>query len=226
MEKQIALLKRLANEVSVVADEVFNVNIEYETQILTLKERISSLEERDKQEKHEHEHAINEARVTIASLEAQLASAYKTTAELHKDNQRLVEENQSMRKVSQIIAYEKENGKLKKEIEDLRSRLNNKHTVHLKDFKENVFLSNIQTNEERIEPNNEHSVNDKNSEDSTDEEACDLSVFEKRIKGKTYYVSDDETMRIFAIAPDGGIGEEVGVYEKDDPSGKMKPKFY
>jgi hypothetical protein len=54
-----------------------------------------------------------------------------------------------------------------------------------------------------------------------EEDIPELNVYEKKIKGIMYYVSDNEEMKIYEQLDDGEIGEEVGYYEKKD-DGKRK----
>lgn len=147
------------------------------------------------------------------ALDAKLACANTRILELERENGRIIEENKSFMKVSQIVAYEKENAKLRKEIEALNEKLNN-----------------VYVDKPVIEPKveapsvDETEVEKKKVEEA--EEEPELSLYEKKIKGVVYYVSDDVHMRIYTRLPDGEVGDEVGKYEKDEETGKSKAVFF
>lgn len=145
------------------------------------------------------------------TADAKLMDALKRITELEAENHRMIEENKAFLKVSQIVAYEKENAKLRKEIEHLKRQGKS----------ETVPYEEIKTVDQGQETHEEH------EEDEEQEPELNVfSVYEKKIKGIVYYVSDDADMRIFAQTLDGEIGEEVGRYQLDQSSGKNKPVFF
>lgn len=106
------------------------------------------------------------------------------------------EEVEALRKVSHIIAIEKENAKLRRELEDLKKR--------------DTHASTQSSTQESV-------VCDVNAI-----EDHEIEVYEKRFNKKSYYVSDDDKMIIYNILEDGAVGEEIGHCVKD-ASGRLKP---
>jgi len=332
MDTNIQTIYTSINEVTNVLQKMMSKNIETETFIKGLETKIKDLEKTIESERHMHADTREETFKYQCDLENKLDATKQKVVELEKENQKLFDESQSMRKVSQIIAFEKENGKLRKEIEAYRVRveellnLQSKSSMVVKtqentvvddtvdvkadevktqentvvddtvddvkadesvktqentvvddtvddvkadeevktqentvvddtvdevktqenavvddtvdDVKtqENIVVEDtvdvkadeeVKTQEIAVVANSVVEVAqevDKDSEDPDTE--ADISVFEKKIKGKLYYVSDDNIMNIFTILPDGGIGEQVGRYEKETESGKLKPMFH
>ena len=147
----------------------------------------------------------------------------KTISDLERDNHRMVEENKQFLKVSQIIMYEKENTKLKREVEQLSQMIQKikKEVVQkplddttdgdqLSQVTEQPASQSVETSVEQIAiVAEEPSAIIPTQEDETPE----VSVYEKKIKGIVYYVSDDEHMRIFEKQDTGEIGDELGYLE-------------
>ena len=57
-------------------------------------------------------------------------------------------------------------------------------------------------------------------EENPEAEPPEFSVYEKKIKGKTYFVSDNDDMYIYDVLEDGSVGQQVGQLVKSD--GKTK----
>ena len=154
---------------------------------------------------------------TIQTLTAE-RNLYKDDIEILRTNvkdlqnsiKRIEEENTNFKKVSQIIAYEKENSKLKEEIKSLNNKL-----AKVESGTKSVQCV-IPTQQEPI-------VLQQTREPVQDdiEDDVDLAVFEKKINKMVYYVSDDDAMRIFTKTPEGDIGDELGRLVNVD--GKLKP---
>jgi hypothetical protein len=168
----------------------------------------------------------------------------KTISDLEHENVKMVEENKSFFKVSQIIMYEKENARLKRELEYLQSQVGlsklslsklgwaqktqNEQVVveapppALSPLVNTAMLSiHIEhTDDKKESDEGEKEATEVNTED-VEEDIPELNVYEKKIKGIMYYVSDNEEMKIYEQLDDGEIGEEVGYYEKKD-DGKRK----
>lgn len=126
--------------------------------------------------------------------------------ELNEKSKHLKEENESFRKVSQIIAFENENARLKKELEVLKKRNENMSLVGGRVSQPAISLEHLDLD---ILHNNLDKHNSKEPEPAS-EETADLDVFEKKIKGVTYYVSNDDEKRVFEKLDDGSIGNEIG----------------
>lgn len=155
-------------------------------------------------------------------LVRQLAGAHAKIADLERETLRVAEENKSFLKVSQIVAYEKENAQLKRELDTLQKQLAKVKERVCKEDDNNegeIQKTKSQSPEQTCQKQQEEQTT---TLEEVDEIEPELSVYEKKIKGKLYYVSDDNNMRIFTIADEGEIGEEVG-YFKVDEKGKKTP---
>jgi uncharacterized coiled-coil protein SlyX len=78
------------------------------------------------------------------------------------------------------------------------------------------------TNEEEGEADAEEEEEDNEEEEEEDnEEEVEVEFIEKKLKGKMYYVTDDEDREIYEKLEDGDVGELVGKYND-----KNRPVFY
>lgn len=129
--------------------------------------------------------------VELASGQEKEVKALKQTIAV------LEEENHGFKKVSQIIHYEKENNKLRQQVTKLEERLKKQDVAPIATV---VTIENV-----------------------VEEPVADagVEVYEKKINKIVYFVSNDESMRIFEKTEDGDIGEEVGHLET--VNGKLKP---
>lgn len=297
MDTNIQTLYTYIHDATSVLQKMMSKNIETETLMKSLETKIKEQDKTIDDERQSHMSMREELLKTQYELENKLDVIKLRVIELEKENQRLFDESQSMRKVSQIIAFEKENGKLRKELELYRARIeelshlqpkidmavNTDEIVENVEVKteddtivekvddvkdkegvltrDNVIVEKVDDEKDKegvltqdniviekvddekdvktqdvenvTDPKDNNEKTDEksaveNTEENTEEatEEADISVFEKKIKGKLYYVSDDDIMNIYTILPDGGIGEQVGRYEKESDGGKLKPKFY
>ncbi len=188
--RDVELITALKNKL----DDVIKAHNEDLDAISKLRVGLTKLEDKNTELLNQVEHANHDK----LNVDAKLLEALKRITELEGENHRMIEENKAFLKVSQIVAYEKENAKLRKEIEHLKRQVKPDLVLHEE--------TKIQETQEKQEP--------------------ELNVYEKKIKGTVYYVSDDADMCIFMKNPDGDIGEEVGRYQLDESSGKNKPVFF
>lgn len=278
MDTNIQTLYTFIHDATGVLQKMMSKNIETETLVNGLEAKVKELEMVIEGERQSHVAQHDESLKIQGDLEVKLDVTKQRVLELEKENQKLFDESQSMRKVSQIIAFEKENGKLRKEIVSYQARIeelshlqpkidmsvNTERDEDVEDVEEKTIEKveeivekaeevkgtvvkseveivekaegDVKSDEEIIkivenveaegDVKSDEEIIEKVEEEPEDTEEADISVFEKKIKGKLYYVSDDDIMNIFTILPDGGIGDQVGRYEKESDSGKLKPMFY
>jgi len=141
--------------------------------------------------KHERDAALKDA----AHYKEQVRDLKQAIAALE-------EENIGFKRVSQIIHYEKENAKLRVLITQLEDRLKKPMPLPTQDSKltEQPHQEPEQEPSEPLEP--------------------EVEVYEKKIGKTIYFVSNDESMRIFEKTPEGEVGEELGCLQKIN--GKLK----
>lgn len=158
----------------------------------------------------------NEMAQKIQSLESRLQSLQQGNVELiekikelEMHNKILKDEQESFMKVSQLIAYEKENNRLKLELAKAKELVETQIHKNKDKKSDTVQEQNIQIQEkqEQIQDDNDT-----------------LEVYSKKINKKNYFISDDDKHIIFEDN-DGEIGKEVGILQKGK-DGKLKPVFY
>jgi hypothetical protein len=126
-----------------------------------------------------------------------------------KDQIRMLEEDRAQfAKVSHIIALEKDNAKLKAELEAHKSRLAEAE-------KKKVVLAQIQP-EETV------------TQQPTAAEPEDSEFYEKKIGGVRYYIGvETKTIyQIVVVEDDEAVGDPVGKLEKDPDTGKTKVSWF
>lgn len=155
---------------------------------------------------------LDTLRQCTAELEAQIAAQHAECTELARKVERLdaqlkaaLEDNEDMRRVSRIIAVEKENASLKLQLTSLQRRL-----------AQQVPVAQAPAPEPEPEP-----------EDAAEEEEEEaFEVIEKKIQKKIYYVSNDAEARIYEKEADGSVGRCVGHLVPPSPGdgASAKPK--
>lgn len=144
------------------------------------------------------EHELESRKSIINNLEKCLTNINGVIDGLKSKIVQLEEENKSFTKVSQIIAYEKENARLKSEVSRLSELVESKNAPK-------------PTIDEQHDSSTSHLV-----------EPEDCKVIEKKINGKKYYVAvgtDEET--VFGILENGKIGQKLGVIRRFDGKAKV-----
>jgi hypothetical protein len=204
-------------------------------------------------QKYEYDQAICELSLALANRDQQIA-ALASAATVHQttiavkdaalerarvDADRLVrdkcelenalvkvqDEIASFKKVSQLIAYEKQNVRLQAEVLALKDQLEKrKHT--LTRFSSVESCSDVSTNTPCVLLEGkcigtESAIDIPDTLEHEDHE--DLQVFEKNINKRPYYVSDNDDMTIYEKEENGDIGRELGRLVKDPVSGRRKP---
>lgn len=160
-----------------------------------------------------------------------------TISKLEKQIEIVEEDKRQLTRVSHVIALERENNKLKQEISQLNEKLTKQHQQQQAKFDElcNEInkISILSDNKEIIEKDTE--IDDKPTMIEKDhkeenliveeqEQEQELEVYEKVIKGVTYYVSCNEDMTIYKIDDEGVIGDKLGKLEKIN--GKTKVVWF
>jgi chromosome segregation ATPase len=171
--------------------------------------------------------------------------ALEVQVEKLRHNITMMEEDQrQFTKVSHIIALEKENNKLRGEMEKMQHSLQQKiiepkSTIAIEvaavaadevvavDVPSAITEVNqeekaVLTGDEVVDVPSEVTVAVAEVEKSSDQdEEEDYDVYEKDIKGKTYYVSNKEDKIIYDIEGDGSVGKAVGRIEKVNGRSKV-----
>jgi glucan-binding YG repeat protein len=174
---------------------------------------------------------LDAAKCTIHNLENTIKNMELQICDLSQTNERLKEENVSFMKVSQIVAYEKENARLKRIVEDLDKKLKKVHeaTIVNETTTKHVVKNELvmeattvpQNKKEEMVVTKDETINDENEAEEAEEEEEEEEgedFYEKTIKGKKYYLTDEKTPKVFEIDKDGNVGSFLGIYE----SGKIK----
>lgn len=186
---------------------------------------------------NEYTSELNHERMNAASLmerlhdmekenEAAHALLQDTKARLKKASTELAQRDEDLvqfKKVSHVIAIERENNKLRKEIIEMSERLNvvsretREKTTHTTGDSSSAcphkVVSVVKT-EEAVEPLEVVGASD--GED-------DIEVFEKKFNRTAYYVTNDDKLLIFRKTEAGEIGECVGHCVRD--GAKLIPKW-
>lgn len=159
---------------------------------------------------------INNTKCNIDHFIKYLRNFQERYIELELENEKLIDAIDDFRKVSQIIAMERENAKLQNQINILNKRLE-KYTKKEQEEKPeqcNVFI--VDETSEFIVGNEQNEVIITNivqddpkpitTIDNCNEEQ--LEVYEKKIKDKIYYV--DMSSKVYIKEDDNSIGQHVG----------------
>ena len=163
-------------------------------------------------------------------LQDKLASAQKEIKDARSSQQEFT-------KVSHVIMLTQENARLKNDVAFLTERVNRllKRKPELKqvpeleaeaakppELKQVPELKQEELKQETLyaDPEEADSSTEPEENPNTEAELPEFSVYEKKIKGKTYFVSDNEDMYIYDVLEDGSVGQQVGQLVKSD--GKTK----
>lgn len=133
----------------------------------------------------------------ISILRAQLSACKQEIQEAQKDQR-------EFSKVSQVIQMEKENAKLKADIALLNERLSRK----------------VEKAVDESPKKNDNASTGEVEATNTDK-APSFSVYEKKIKGKNYYISNDDEMIIYDVLEDGDVGPRLGQLIKKEDKTKI-----
>jgi hypothetical protein len=154
--------------------------------------------------------------VLLSAAEAKYNKLVSTNAELAATNQKLQEELCNLTKVSQIIAYEKENSKLRHEIELLKAALAPPPAPA--PFKPAPALgpgpipikSDTAALAPAPAPGPIKSKPEKASEKAPEKESDEIDLLEITIQSRKLYVTDDAERTLYERLPDDEIGQVVG----------------
>lgn len=190
----------VAKTVSTLAIESKTLVADYEKTIHDLTVRIQQLEG----EKGLLQERIDQAIEKISSQDNRIY-------ELESKLDTLEEEKQDFTKVSHVVAIEKENAKLRKEVMEMSSKL---RAV----ANERLLQHQVMLNQQKQTPTTQPQEEELESE--SDET---FEVFEKRFNRKSYFVSNDRNMYIYAKLENGEIGDKLGHCVKEGQ--KLVPYF-
>ena len=135
----------------------------------------------------------------LSAAEAKYNKLVSTMAELAATNQKLQEELCNLTKVSQIIAYEKENSKLRHEIEMLKAAL---APAPFKPALAPAPAPGLVPIKFEAEKAPEKAQEDKESDE--------IDLLEITIQSRKLYVTDDAERTLYERLPDDEIGQAVG----------------
>lgn len=135
------------------------------------------------------------------TLSLDLQKANLTIQQLKETISSMEQDKRDFNKVSHVIALEKENSKLRTELETMKTIVKTQSTAP-----------------------SEHSVK-YDTEITNELEDAEIEVFEKKIKGNIYYISCQDNSTIYTKNDDGTIGPILGHLEKDKTSQKTKVKW-
>ena len=138
----------------------------------------------------------------LSTAEAKYNKLVSTNAELAATNQKLQEELCNLTKVSQIIAYEKENSKLRHEIEMLKAALApGPGPIPIKSDTAALAPAPapgpIKSKPETVP-------------EKAQEESDEIDLLEITIQSRKLYVTDDAERTLYERLPDDEIGQVVG----------------
>jgi chromosome segregation ATPase len=176
-----------------------------------------------------YENTLSKFQIEIVSLtekyniaQNQIASHLKIITDkddqittLEADIKKLVDEKNAFSRVSQIIAMEKENTRLKADLEFLNTRLN-KLTIKAVEESVGDDVGGAEPLVKTGAPEDEACVNAE--QERGEEEELHEPVYKKKIKGTLYFISE-KTKHIYQIDKDDKIGQHVGhlqtIFDKD-----------
>ena len=176
---------------------------------------------------------------TIATLRGQLSASDKTCVELKEKMQAVAAENSKLAQENNNFTYtmkslEQEIGQLKRNIEMLEDERRQftkvSHIIALE--KENtklrIEIEKLKTKPAETKQIVQHEVVDSvpspisEEQNAVVEEEESIDVYEKVIKGNTYYVSNKEDKTIYEKLEDGSIGNKVGTIVKSNGRSKVE----
>jgi hypothetical protein len=141
----------------------------------------------------------------LSAAEAKYNKLVSTMAELAATNQKLQEELCNLTKVSQIIAYEKENSKLRHEIEMLKAAL------APAPFKPAPAPVPIKSDTAALAPAPAPvPIKFEAEKPQEDNESDEIDLLEITIQSRKLYVTDDAERTLYERLPDDEIGQAVG----------------
>lgn len=128
----------------------------------------------------------------------------------------LEQEKKDFTRVSHVVAIEKENAKLRAEINALKKKM--------KDDVPSPEPNHTPTTDTHESPlGTENPVDQPTEPEVTAEESTSehLEVYEKKIKGKMYFVSSQDDKTVYERKTDGSVGDIVGYLEKHGTKTKI-----
>ena len=156
---------------------------------------------------------------------------------LEKNNTDLVDELENMKKVSIIKTLNTRLTEKDGEIAHLKTRINaleqnskskielvNEVTVKKEEAPESVKEASpapVEEAEPEPEASPEPAADQQESDNESGSDEEEVSVSEKKLRGKMYYVTDDDEKQIYEKLEDGDIGDLVGKYNE-----KNRPVFF
>jgi chromosome segregation ATPase len=180
---------------------------------IRLTQQIRDLDEEAEALRQEKESAMKTtAKVTIenktlseinSDLQSQTETLKNKIHELEKTIKTLQDDHKEFSKVSHVVALEKENSKLRQELYKKRL-VEDKIQEEPPPQKNSSTTDNVPESPRKQAQEHQH---------AGDEEQTVDDVYEKRIKGKTYFVSSIDKS-VFTKNEDGTIGEKVGTLER------------
>lgn len=220
--------KSINKSIKIVTDEIF---LFCETHITGLQTKIDSHEDTIKN----HEKELKEI---SSKYESQICDLNETHQKLRDDYENLKTDYENYKKVSLVKTLHEKLDEAQREIEILRNKLekqisNNQNiTLDIEDDtkeeatdeKEVEEIEEAEKAEEEKVDAEEEKVDSEDGEEEAedgeeekDEEVIDeseeeVSFLEKKIRGKKYYVTDDDDREIYEMLPDGDVGEQLGAY--------------
>ena len=173
------------------------------------------------------EKKIENQNTTIEHLQTRISS-------IEQQHDILKEDFEQYKSVSIVKNLNKQISEKDYEISFLNTRINKLKTVIVNSSEneaEKVSSDTSSENEEEVSSKNEEvekvsedtsseneeeeEVSSKNEEVSSDEEV-ETTFIEKKLKGKIFFVSEDEDRDIYIKLPDGELGEIVGKYNSNN----------
>ena len=220
--------KSINKSIKIVTDEIF---LFCETHITGLQTKIDSHEETIKN----HEKELKEI---SSKYESQICDLNETHQKLRDDYENLKTDYENYKKVSLVKTLHEKLDEAQREIEILRNKLekqsSNNQNITLDIEQENDTKEEVEEGEEakdgegeeieEVEEDGEEAkdgegeeedgeeVEEEKDEEVIDESEEEVSFLEKKIRGKKYYVTDDDDREIYEMLPDGDVGEQVGAY--------------
>jgi chromosome segregation ATPase len=140
---------------------------------------------------------------------------------LEADIKRLEDEKNAFSRVSQIIAMEKENTRLKADLEFLSTRLNKLVTKAVDDSVKDAETCTKEVVAEAVAKDaakDEDGGEQKDDRGECGEEELHEPVYKKKIKGTLYFIGEN-TKRIYQIDENDKVGQHIGhlqtIFDKD-----------
>ena len=218
--------KSINKSIKIVTDEIF---LFCETHITGLQTKIDLHEETIKN----HEKELKEI---SSKYESKICDLNETHQKLRDDYENLKTDYENYKKVSLVKTLHEKLDEAQREIEILRNKLekqsSNNQNITLDIEEENDTKEEVEEGEEakdgggeeieEVEEDGEEAkdgegedgeeVEEEKDEEVIDESEEEVSFLEKKIRGKKYYVTDDDDREIYEMLPDGDVGEQVGAY--------------